>query len=320
VSVPILGAVIWALLQATVPGAAPVGGAIEVARAPGADDCPDGDTLDGLIGGILNAPSRDGAATQEVRAAVQFSRGSAGYQATLRFAGANAGQRTLTDTGSSCEALGRAVAITIALVLDATAEKAVTAPGPAPHPDVIVAPPPAASSPPRRTSGVLSATGGSAIGVVGPPAVMAGVALGVGLGRRLRFEIAGQAVAPRSAAFDTGAVEVGLVAARLSACALLNDPGSRWPVGLCARGVGGRLRGSGSGFPAENTVGALAFWAAGGGLQLERVIGQRFLVGADATVLVPLRSYTFSVGNRGVAFESPAVGAMLQLGAGVRLW
>jgi hypothetical protein len=314
VSLSIGGAAMVLLLHAT--------GAIEVARAGGAEDCPDREALTELIGGVLNAPARPAAngGPEDVRAAVEFSRGAAGYQAIVRFAGAKEGQRTLTDTGASCVALGRAAAITIALVLDATAEPAAAAPRPDPAPVVAVVAPPPSEPPETRTSGVLSILGGPAVGIVGAPSVMAGAALGVGVSRRLRVEIAGQYVAPRETAFDAGTVEVGLLAARLSACATLNDPEGRWPVGICARGAGGRLRGSGSGFPAENAARDLAFWALGGGLQVQHAVATRLRLGAEATVLVPLRTYTFSVGNRGVAYESSAAAAMLQLGVGFQIW
>ena len=42
--------------------------------------------------------------------------------------------------------------------------------------------------------------------------------------------------------------------------------------------------------------------------------------GAGADVLAPLRKYTFSVGNRGVAYESEAVTGMLQVAMGIKLW
>ncbi|HVX97087.1 MAG TPA: hypothetical protein VHK47_19380 [Polyangia bacterium] len=304
-----IGAAIWLLLQATSGLAAPA--RVDVERGAGADDCPDGRALDGLIGAISNAPEAG-----EVRAAVAFRHGPAGYEASLRFGGATEGQRTLTDTGPTCEALGRAVAITIALVIDATAARA-----PAPSADVTAAAPPLAPEPARaKTSGVLSVLGGPAVGLVGPPSVMGGVALSAGVWRRLRVEGAAQIVAPRASPLDPGTVEVGLLAARLSACVTVNDAEARWPVALCARGLGGRLRGSGRGFPAANVTRDLAFWAVGGGAEVQHTWGERLVVGAEATVLAPLRTSTFSVGNRGVAYESAAVAAMLQLAVGVAIW
>lgn len=298
-----IGAAIWVLLQATSAPVAPA--RVEVERGAGADDCPDGRALDGLIGVLSNAPEAG-----EVHATVAFDHGAAGYEARLRFGGAKEGQRTLTDTGPTCEALGRAVAITIALVLDTTAERA---------PPIAIAPPPPEPAH-AKTSGVLSVLGGPAVGLVGGPSVMGGAALSVGVGRRLRVEGAGQAVAPRTSTLDPGTVEVGLLAGRLSACVTVNDVESRWPVELCARGLGGRLRGAGSGFPAANVTRDLAFWAAGVGAEVQHTLGGRLVLGAEATLLAPLRTSTFSVGNRGVAYESAAVAAMLQLAVGVAVW
>lgn len=300
------------LLQAASTLVAP--SRVDVERGAGAEDCPDARALDRALEELIsNAPEAG-----TVRAAVAFSHGAAGYEATLRFGGAKEGQRTLTDTGPTCEALGRAAVITIALVLDATAASA-----PAPPAELAAAPPPLAPEPSRaKTSGVVSVLGGAAGGLVGRPSVMGGVALSVGVWRRLRVEGAGQVVAPRASALDPGTVEVGLVAARLSACVTLNDVESRWPVALCARGLGGRLRGTGSGFPAANVTRDLAFWAVGGGAQVQHTytLGGRLFWGAEATLLAPLRTSTFSVGNRGVAYESSALAAMLQLAVGVAIW
>jgi hypothetical protein len=299
--------------------AAPLTAELDVRRATGTDDCPDAAALDATIARILSAPveGNTGAGARAVRAQVAFRRSGAGYEATVRLAGAKTGERTLADTGPTCEALGRAVAITLALVLDTREELAPPAATPA---VVVAAPDPAPTPASARTSAVLSVTGGPAFGVVGPPSLTSGVELELGLGRRLRVQASGHYVAARATAFDTGAVDVGLMAARLGLCGVLNDPDAAVRVGLCARGVGGRLRGSGSGFPADNEAHDLTFWAVGGGLQVSGTLTRRLVLGAQADVLAPLGTYTFSVGNRGVAYESDAVAGMLQLTAGVLLW
>jgi hypothetical protein len=315
------GAAILVLLRAALVVAAPLTADLGVERAAGAEDCPDASALEAMIARILDAPvgARPiGAAGGEVRASVAFSRSAAGYQATLRLSGAKEGQRTLTDTGPRCAALGRAVSITMALVLDTGEE---LAPPPAPSVTVVaaIAPPPP-PAPRTLTSGVLSLTGGPAFGVVGPPSVTGGVELDVGVGRRLHLQVSGQYVAPRSTAFDMGAVNVGLLTAGLGICGVLNDPEASVHVGVCAWGARGRLRGSGTGFPAANEAHALTYWGVGGGLQVHGPLTRRFILGAEADVLIPVRSYTFSVGNRGVAFQSDGVAGMLHLAVGFEIW
>jgi hypothetical protein len=317
---PVGCAALLVLLEAARVGATPLTAALEVQREAGADDCPDAAALEATIARILSAPA-DAASSGSppaVRARVAFKRSGAGRQATVNLDGAKAGERTLTDTGPTCEALGRAVGITLALVLD-TREELATPPAP-PVATVAVAAATAPSPSQPATSGVLSVTGGSAFGVVGAPSLTSGIELDVGVGRWLRVQASGHYVAERSTDFDTGAVDVGLLAARLGICGALNAPAAPVRVGLCARGVGGRLRGSGAGFPAANESHALTFWAVGGGLQVSAPVTRRLVLGAQADVLAPLGTYTFSVGNRGVAYESDAVAAMLQLTAGVQLW
>src|SRR5579862_6095631 len=103
-----LGAVARVALAAAVVGvartpsasAAPLTAELVVERAPGADDCPDGDGLARLIERIVG-PGAGGLVRPggEVRASVRFSRDASIYRATLLLAGAKQGERTLTDTG-----------------------------------------------------------------------------------------------------------------------------------------------------------------------------------------------------------------------------
>jgi hypothetical protein len=310
------------LIQVLAPAvavAAPLTADLTTLRAPGAEDCPDQGALSTMIARILNnAPAEDGPARPggDVRALVEFSRTSLGYQATLRLHGAKEGERTLTDTGPTCTALGRAVSITMALLLDAQ-EEITAAP---PPPVAVLAPPPPQPPTPAATAGFLALSGGPVVGVVGPPSVAGALALDLRFGRRAQLQLAGQYVAPRSTSFDTGSVDVSLLAGRLGLCGVVNNPDAVVQVALCGQGVGGQLRGTGSGFLSGNNAATLAWFGAGGGLALSTLLGGRWLLGASVEALVPVRKYTFSVGNRGVATGSDAVSGMLQLSVGVKIW
>lgn len=302
-------------------GAVPVSAELSVERSSGAEDCPDRAALATMIVRILNGADGSGLVGPggDVRAEVQFARAPLGYQVTLRLEGARVGERTLTDTGATCTALGRAVGITLALLLDpAQADP----PGDARPVAVAVSSPPPVL-PPTATAGVtagfLAVTGGSALGLVGPPSAAGGLELDLRFGRRFWLQVAGQYVTGRSSPFDTGSVEVALVAARLRLCGVLNRALARVLVAACLAGLGGQLRGEGSGFPSSNAA-EMAWFGAGGGVQASSVLGGRWLLGAGVDLIAPLGSYTFSVENRGVAYRSNAVSATLQLSIGVKIW
>jgi hypothetical protein len=301
--------------------AAPLSADLSVERAAGTEDCPDRESLGGLVVRIVNprgGVSSLGGPGSDVRAVVQFSRAGAGYQATLRLAGAKEGERTLTDTAATCTALGRAVAITMALLLDAGLEAAPEAAPPAPA-AVAVAPAAPVEAPPRATSAFLAVTAGPALGLVGPPSLATGLAFELRLGRRISVELEGQYVAPRATAFDTGQVDVALLAGRTRLCgAVAADAPVR--VALCAEGGAGQLRGQGRGFATANGAAGTAWLGAGGGLQASGVVGRRWILGVSADVLAPLHKSTFSIENRGIAYRSSAVAGLLAVGVGVKLW
>src|SRR3954469_20748300 len=119
-----LGVTIAAILFGSFGDARPLVD-VHVERDAAAGDCPDAATLAASIEEIERRPNAGAPAapiTPGVRATVTFGRLPTGYQAALRLFGAREGERTLTDTGPSCAALGRAVAITLALSLESDAD------------------------------------------------------------------------------------------------------------------------------------------------------------------------------------------------------
>ena len=239
-------------------GAVPVSAELSVERSSGAEDCPDRAALATMIIRILNGADGSGLAGPggDVRAEVQFARAPLGYQATLRLEGARVGERTLTDTGATCTALGRAVGITLALLLDpAQADP----PGDARPVAVAVSSPPPVLARPRRRRRVSPRVSwpsravrrSASSGLPPPRAVSSSNLL---FERRFWLQVAGQYVTGRSSPFDTGSVEVALVAARLRLCGVLNRALARVLVAACLAGLGGQLRGEGSGFPSSNAA------------------------------------------------------------------
>jgi hypothetical protein len=295
--------------------AAPLSVELAVERAPGAEDCPDRDGLARVIERLVDTAGSTGRVRPggDVRAAVSFSRAASIYEATLRLAGAKQGERTLTDTGPTCTALGRAVGITMALLLDdALAE-----------PPLVVAPPAPVTREASRgasSEGFVVLDAGAGFGLVGGPAPAVGLSFGVRLRRRAWLELDGHAVAPRATAFAGGDVDVSLVFARLRACGVLTGDGAALLVAVCGEGVGGALTGQGRGYATADGTARLPWGAAGGGLRGRRKLGGRWSLDLAADVLAPLRTSTFSVAGRGVAYQSTTPAVMLQLGVGVVLW
>jgi hypothetical protein len=298
--------------------AATLSAELTVERAAGADDCPDGDGLSRIIERIVRADVASPIVRLggDVRAAVRFSRGATTYQATLLLAGQREGERTLTDTGPTCTALGRAVGITMALLLDAGLE-ARAEPAPPVTVSALAAAP--ATPAPRATDGTLAVTVGPALGLVGGPSVATGLAFLVAWRHRVALGLDGQYVAPRANALDTGEVDVALLAARLRLCGVLGGR-ARLRVGVCAVGAAGQLRGEGHGYPTADGAAALTWLAAGGGLDATWAPAGRWRVGVAADALAPLRKSTFSVMNRGIAYQSSPVSVMLAVSVGVAIW
>jgi hypothetical protein len=311
--------VVGGLASAATVAAAPLSVELAVARAPGAEDCPDRDGLARVIERLVDTAGGAGRVRSggDVRAEVGFSRAASIYQATLRLAGAKQGERTLTDTGPTCTALGRAVGITMALLLDDAL----------PEPPLVAAIPPPPSAPVTReassggsSEGFVVLDAGAGFGLVGGPAPAAGLAFGVRLRRRAWLELDGHYVAPRATAFAGGEVDVSLVFARLRACGVLTGDGAALLVAVCGEGAGGALTGQGRGYATADGTARLPWGAAGGGLRGRRKLDGRWSLDLAADVLAPLRTSTFSVAGRGVAYRSTTPAVMLQLGVGVVLW
>jgi hypothetical protein len=321
-----LACVLVLLFASAVVFAAPLSAELAVERAPGTADCPDESALETLIARVLNDEPADASGGARppgtVKILVQFTRTSVGYQATLRLHGAKEGERTLTDTGPTCAALGRAVSITMALLLDAHEPDELK---PAPPAVEAVAPPPSAPPPARNAAAFLAVAGGPVIGLVGSLRVAGALELDLDVhaGRRARLRIGGEYVAPQSTSVAIGNVEVALFAGRLALCGVLNDPAAALRVAVCGEGAAGQLVGTGSGF-SSSRASSLTWLAAGAGVDLTVPIGTRWELAARGAVLAPLRKYTFSLGTasggREVIYASARVSGTLQLCVGVKVW
>ena len=100
---------------------------------------------------------------------------------------------------------------------------------------------------------------------------------------------------------------------------MIDLAGQSLRAGACARAAAGQYRGDGDGYPMTASV-RVPWMAAGGGLRVGGLWGQRLLWGVSGLLLIPVRRQTFSVENAGVAYESAAVGGTLAVELGVRLF
>jgi len=102
--------------------AAPLSAAILVSRAADVPDCPDTEQLTARVERIVgHSLEAEGAPPLVVRA--EFTRQGGAYKATLQMSGVREGERVLRDQGASCDALADAVAVTTALMLDASSRE-----------------------------------------------------------------------------------------------------------------------------------------------------------------------------------------------------
>jgi hypothetical protein len=286
---------------------------VHVERGAAAGDCPDAPALTALIEEIERRPNAGAPAapiTPGVRAAVTFERSPTGYRAALRLFGAREGERTLTDTGPSCAALGRAVAITLALSLESGTDPQAPVEKP-------IAPLPPTS--PRGAPVSVGISGGVALVTVGAPSLAAGIDVAVEMGRRLSIEGSGRHVLARASTLEPGEVRVSLDAAILRLCAVAAGVGRALQANVCAAGAAGVLHGEGVGYPSAGTA-ASAWVALGGGLDARWRVGARWRLSLGVEALVPLRQDTFSIENRGVAFSSGAVSWTTRLGVACQVW
>jgi hypothetical protein len=285
-----------------------------VLRAPGAEDCPDATALRTRVEQITGTSTAARASTEPpLSVEVTFSREGERYRAALRTRGPKEGERFLEDEGPACASLAEAVGVTVALLLDRTPRHDIAAPRPAPPP-----PPPAATVPGRAFTGWIGVSAGPVFGET--PGVSLGFGPALGVEREhWSIELAGTETLSRSVSFASGTVRVGLTSGSLQLCRMIDLAGPSLRAGACARAAAGQYRGDGDGYPMNASV-RNPWMAAGGGLRIGGVWGQRLLWGVSGLLLIPVRKQTFSVENAGVAYESAAVGGMLAIELGVRLF
>jgi hypothetical protein len=276
--------------------------AMVVSRAPDARECPDTEHLaarvERITGGPLVAPE---SAATVVRA--DFSRAGNAYEAKLRLSGAREGERVLRDESPTCEPLADAVAVATALLLDAASR------------------PPVAREAPEKAPAWfaiwLSGRFGASAGLVGGPSWVAGGGLEASLGPLTLLEVGATLTGPQESPLAVGNVEVRLWFAEIGVFRSLT--GERFRVGPTLHVMAGSLRGEGAQYPVTSSA-SLTWLALGAGLRGDFPLGPGLRLGVRSRMVLPVQSYSFSVGYVGTAYESSAVAGVADLVLDVRLW
>jgi hypothetical protein len=297
--------------------ASPSPAIFEVDRSDEARDCPDRSALQAAVERILRQPIPAALANPQaaLRIDLRFARRHGTYEASLRLRGPKEGERSLSDPGSTCAALAEAAEVTIALLLDRD-----LTPDPVPAPGSRTETDREPEPPPRQPSSVVGVRAGTgpAFGFVGSPSLATSAALGLELYRHWLFEAGGLYVFPRSSELGHGTVRVSLTAGFARACGMLFDAGTA-RAGLCLQPSAGQLRGEGAGYAVSES--ARLFWMAiGAGAGVWADLGGSLSGSLSALAAFPLRRQTFSVQNVGTLADSEAVGVLVELSLGLRLF
>jgi hypothetical protein len=281
---------------------------ILVARTPEARDCPDADQIAARVERIVGRPiSAPEGTPNALVVRLEFSRRGRTYEATVRLSGAREGERVLRDEEPTCDALVDAVAAATAVLLDPSDHPRSTPPDTLPRPNA------ARSWPAFWMSGRF----GAATGLVGGPTWIASGTLEGSLGALTSIELGASMTGARANDLGAGAVEVRLWYIELGGFHSVTGPSFR--LGPCLQLLGGALQGRGEGYPSSSSA-SLPWFALGGGLRAEAVVGSDLRLGVRAVGLVPTRKHSFSIGYVGTAHESSPVAGVAELILAVKFW
>jgi hypothetical protein len=284
---------------------APLSATILVSRAPEARDCPDTEQLRARVERIVGHSLVAADASRAFVVRAEFARPGDAYEATLRMSGVREGERVLRDHGASCEALADAVAVTTALLLDASKGE----PRASEH---------GASDAPSWIERLrLAGRFGAGTGLGGGPTFVAGGGLEASLDARTSIALGATLVGSHTHPLGAGTVDVGLWYVELGG--FRSVTGETFRFGPTAALMGGVLSGAGAGYPSTSSA-SLAWFAAGAGLRGEVGAGANLWFCARALALVPARKQAFSIGYVGTAYEASPVAGVAEFIVSVKFW
>ncbi|HMI86707.1 MAG TPA: hypothetical protein VK550_21590 [Polyangiaceae bacterium] len=285
-----------------------------VERGAGAERCPDADALGTKIAQIRGRPALD----SPVPYRVTFARTDDRLSATIRTEGGSS-VRNLEHDGANCSALGHAVALTLALLMDSAVEpkKEVDPPPPPPaaSPVATAVPRPPASSPRREMTMSLAVAG--LAGVMRPASPALSFDVGMSFAP-LRLSVGALWGLPQTLQIGPGNVHENLLGGFARICVpAWERSGLRFDA--CSGALAGAVTAEAEGVTRNERrtrpwialpfEAALAGWSAPVGWEIS-------LAG-----FVPLRRPDFTIDGLGTAYRSPPIGAILSLRmAGIFPW
>jgi hypothetical protein len=279
-----------------------------VDREAGAERCLDAEALAIKVEQIRGRPAVD--APNRYR--VTFARTDDGFAATIRSDTSRGSVRALEHQGANCSALGHAVALTLALLLDSDLEpkKKVEPPPPPPAPTVVAtaAPPPPSPPPPSREATFSLGAAGLA-GVLRPVSPALSAEVGVNFAP-LRASAGALFGWPQTLTFGPGTVHERLLGGFARLCVPAWQRGNL-RLDACSGAIAGAIAAEAEGYTRNEQrtrswialpiEAALAGWIAPFGWEVS-------LAG-----LLPLVRPDYTVDGLGTVYRSPPVGALLSL-------
>lgn len=295
---------------------------LHVQREAGAAPCDDREQLARRVAAILGRSASAAGRNGELVITVRFAREGDALVAQVSASGPKPGVRTLRDAGPSCQGLSEAVAVAIALLSDdaqASSAPFASPPPPATAPEAARTPALADAAPPPpeaarwQPHATLSAAAGYGLGGAG---TWLGVARVGARDAHWVLDLGVAASLPTRASFEGGAVQTSLWFSMARGCYLL-AAGRSLEVGPCAQLGVGRLRGAGDDYGEARSANLL--WTAMSlGLGAEVRLGPHASLTLEGSLWLPLERHTFSVQNRGIAWESKPIAGLLGAGLALR--
>ena len=290
-------------------------------RRPGAEACPDHDSLAAQVVQRLASSAASHRAPVADRVAITVLREADAYVASLSvrgLGGRDGSTRSFVDTGQNCAGLSEALALTLAMISDGMPlfdRKAAVASSP-PMPPVPVTPPSQA----MRRPWELGAGALGASNLLGAPTVGYGVAAIWRPRPHLAAGVKAIWMPARTIDKNGGRTKVSVEAGLASACWGILAYGRRFIPALCGELGGGVLQGSSEGYADSQT--ATRLWLGAGAFANAGIrISNRWSVAAQGGVLLSLRSESFTIGGLGSpVYEPSRFGWLAEIDLRVRIW
>lgn len=313
-----------ALAFAGAARAQPQGGAglgrvtLVVTRGTGAEDCPAGDGFVERVRAITSsgALQTDPRAPTETWVYLGITHDLGRYDALLQTRGRQQGSRALSDVSPNCVSLSEAIAVTLALLLDASAPPTALETKPVLASPTIPAKPALAPEQPHFAA-ILG--GGIAVGLLAQASPWGTAGVDAIVGSRFRLGIGAGLAMPQRVHYLEGYTELGLAWGYARGCAQAARSKSGIELELCVSSMLGVLSGSGERYDFSRTK-RWSWLALGGGPEVSGPLASPSFWWLSVVAMAPLTLRGFQItvdGDPRDTFVMSRVGTTASLGMGV---